>query len=56
MKKSGNLHYAYRHSSGESIALFDADFCPRPGFLLEPVPDPTETRPSASSSRHSTSE
>ncbi len=38
MKKSGNLHYAYRHSSGELIALFDADFCPRPGFLLELVP------------------
>jgi cellulose synthase (UDP-forming) len=38
MKKSGNLRYAYQHSSGEVIALFDADFCPRPDFLLELMP------------------
>jgi cellulose synthase (UDP-forming) len=38
MKKSGNLRHAYYHSSGEIVALFDADFCPRPDFLLELVP------------------
>jgi cellulose synthase/poly-beta-1,6-N-acetylglucosamine synthase-like glycosyltransferase len=38
MKKSGNLRHAYQRSSGEIVALFDADFCPRPDFLLELVP------------------
>jgi cellulose synthase (UDP-forming) len=38
MKKSGNLRYAYEHSSGELILLFDADFCPRPDMLRELVP------------------
>ena len=38
MKKSGNLLFAYQHSAGEVVALFDADFCPRPNFLLELLP------------------
>lgn len=38
MKKSGNLRYAYQHSSGDVIFLLDADFCPRPSVLLETVP------------------
>jgi cellulose synthase (UDP-forming) len=38
MKKAGNLLYGYQHSSGDLIAIFDADFCPRPDFLLELVP------------------
>jgi cellulose synthase (UDP-forming) len=38
MKKSGNLRHAYNHSSGEFVALFDADFCPRSDFLTELMP------------------
>jgi cellulose synthase (UDP-forming) len=38
MKKSGNLRYAYQNSSSDFVALFDADFCPRPDFLLELMP------------------
>jgi len=38
MKKAGNLLYGYNHSCGDIIAVFDADFCPRPDFLLELVP------------------
>ena len=38
MKKSGNLRFAYEHSGGELVLLFDADFCPRPDMLSEMVP------------------
>lgn len=38
MKKAGNLLYGYNRSSGDLIAIFDADFCPRTDFLLELVP------------------
>jgi cellulose synthase/poly-beta-1,6-N-acetylglucosamine synthase-like glycosyltransferase len=38
MKKAGNLQFAYERSAGEVITIFDADFCPRPDFLLELVP------------------
>jgi cellulose synthase (UDP-forming) len=38
MKKAGNLRYAYQNSSGEFIAIFDADFAPREDFLAETVP------------------
>jgi cellulose synthase (UDP-forming) len=38
MKKAGNLRHAYQHSSGEFIALFDADFAPREDFLAETLP------------------
>lgn len=38
LKKAGILRYAFRQTSGEFFAVFDADFCPRPDFLLETVP------------------
>ena len=38
LKKAGNLRYAFQQTSGELFAVFDADFCPRPDFLLETVP------------------
>ncbi|MGH9170389.1 MAG: glycosyltransferase family 2 protein [Acidimicrobiales bacterium] len=38
MKKSGNLKFAYENSAGELVALFDADFCPRPDMLFEILP------------------
>ena len=38
LKKAGNLRHAYSQTSGEFFAVFDADFCPRPDFLLETVP------------------
>jgi cellulose synthase (UDP-forming) len=37
-KKAGNLRYGYEHSSGEFIAIFDADFVPRFDFLKELLP------------------
>lgn len=37
-KKAGNLQYAYTRTSGEFILILDADFVPRPDFLLETVP------------------
>ncbi|CBJ28244.1 Cellulose synthase (UDP-forming), family GT2 [Ectocarpus siliculosus] len=45
LKKAGNLRNAFARTSGEAIAIFDADFCPRADFLKETVPylgeDPT---------------
>lgn len=38
LKKAGNLRYAFARTSGEAIAIFDADFCPRPDFLRETIP------------------
>lgn len=38
LKKAGNLRYAFTQTSGEAIAIFDADFCPRPDFLNETIP------------------
>ncbi|MCZ4500876.1 MAG: bcsA1 [Marmoricola sp.] len=38
MKKAGNLQYAYEHSSSDVIAIFDADFCPRPDYLMHLMP------------------
>jgi cellulose synthase (UDP-forming) len=38
LKKAGNLAFGYRHSDGEVIAVFDADFAPRPDYLRELVP------------------
>jgi cellulose synthase (UDP-forming) len=38
MRKSGNLNYAFGHTKGELIAVFDADFTPRRDYLLETVP------------------
>src|SRR5215213_1960119 len=44
LKKAGNLRYGFQHSRGDFIAIFDADFVPRPDFLCELAPymaDPT---------------
>jgi cellulose synthase/poly-beta-1,6-N-acetylglucosamine synthase-like glycosyltransferase len=44
LKKAGNLRYGFEHSFADFIAIFDADFVPRPDFLLELAPymdDPT---------------
>ena len=38
MKKAGNLQYALERTSGDHIAIFDADFCPRPDYLYHLVP------------------
>ncbi|CAN0411851.1 unnamed protein product, partial [Ascophyllum nodosum] len=38
LKKAGNLRHAFSRTSGEAIAIFDADFCPRSDFLSETVP------------------
>jgi cellulose synthase (UDP-forming) len=38
MKKAGNLAYAYNRTDGDVIAVFDADFCPRPDYLRHLVP------------------
>lgn len=38
LKKAGNLRYGFRHSTGEWIAIFDADFVPRPDYLYELLP------------------
>jgi cellulose synthase (UDP-forming) len=36
--KSGNLRYAFAHTRGEFFVVLDADFAPRPDFLLETLP------------------
>lgn len=38
LKKAGNLRHAFKKTTGELLAIFDADFCPRPDFLRETVP------------------
>lgn len=38
MKKAGNLRYGFSNSTSDLIAIFDADFAPRPDFLQELVP------------------
>jgi cellulose synthase (UDP-forming) len=43
-KKAGNLNYAFAHTRGEFVVIFDADFRPRADFLAELLPymdDPT---------------
>lgn len=35
LKKAGNLLYAFRQSSGDLIAIFDADFVPAADYLYE---------------------
>jgi cellulose synthase (UDP-forming) len=37
-KKAGNLKFGYEQSSGEFVLILDADFAPRPDFLLETLP------------------
>jgi cellulose synthase (UDP-forming) len=44
LKKAGNLRFGFEHSSNDVIAVFDADFVPRPDYLFELAPyldDPT---------------
>lgn len=36
--KAGNLNAALRQSDSPLVAVFDADMCPEPGFLLATVP------------------
>jgi cellulose synthase/poly-beta-1,6-N-acetylglucosamine synthase-like glycosyltransferase len=36
--KAGALEYGLKHSSDEFIAIFDADFVPRPDFLKKTIP------------------
>ncbi|NYD23906.1 glycosyltransferase family 2 protein [Kineococcus aurantiacus] len=38
LKKAGNLGHGYRVTDGDLIAVFDADFVPRPDYLHELVP------------------
>ncbi len=38
LKKAGNLRFGYEHSDGDLIAIFDADFVPRPDYLSELMP------------------
>jgi cellulose synthase (UDP-forming) len=38
LKKAGNLLHAFGVSGGDFIAIFDADFCPRPDYLRHLVP------------------
>lgn len=38
LKKAGNLRNAFAKTSGEFIAIFDADFCPRRDFFIETLP------------------
>jgi len=37
-KKAGNLNYAFGRTSAPFLAVFDADFRPRPDFLAETLP------------------
>ncbi|KAG8531810.1 uncharacterized protein KY384_003446 [Bacidia gigantensis] len=38
LKKAGNMRWAYARTTGDFFTVFDADFCPRPDFLLETIP------------------
>lgn len=38
MKKAGNLRHAFKITFAPFIAIFDADFCPRPEFLYDTMP------------------
>src|SRR5262249_27856824 len=35
LRKAGNLRYGFEQSTGDVIAVFDADFAPRPDFVHE---------------------
>ncbi|KAJ9131369.1 Cellulose synthase catalytic subunit [Pleurostoma richardsiae] len=39
LKKAGNLRWAFARTHGDFFTIFDADFCPRPDFLREIVPE-----------------
>ncbi|KUJ13836.1 nucleotide-diphospho-sugar transferase [Mollisia scopiformis] len=38
LKKAGNLRWAFSRTQGDFFTIFDADFCPRPDFLHELIP------------------
>lgn len=38
LKKAGNLRWTFARTSGDFFNIYDADFCPRPDFLLETIP------------------
>ena len=38
LKKAGNLRFGYERSRGDLIAVFDADFVPRPDYLAHLAP------------------
>jgi cellulose synthase/poly-beta-1,6-N-acetylglucosamine synthase-like glycosyltransferase len=42
LKKAGNLRYGYQNSSGDFIAIFDADFVPRPDYFHHLMPYTTD--------------
>lgn len=44
MKKAGNLKYAYLRTTGDFIAIFDADFSPHPEYLKELIPYMQESK------------
>lgn len=39
LKKAGNLRWTFARTEGDFFVIFDADFCPRPDFLLELMPE-----------------
>ncbi|MFC3300174.1 glycosyltransferase family 2 protein [Arthrobacter agilis] len=43
-KKAGNLQAAFEGTSSDHVVIFDADFVPRPDFLLELVPYMDDSR------------
>ena len=38
LRKAGNLRHAFAQTSSDFFTILDADFCPRPDFLLETMP------------------
>jgi len=39
LKKAGNLRWNFARTSGDYFVIYDADFCPRPDFLMEILPE-----------------
>jgi cellulose synthase/poly-beta-1,6-N-acetylglucosamine synthase-like glycosyltransferase len=39
LRKAGNLRWSFARTHAEFFSIFDADFCPRPDFLLELIPE-----------------
>ncbi len=52
-KKAGNLNYAFQHTRGEHVVIFDADFRPRADFLAETLPYMDDPRSGSSRPRSS---
>jgi cellulose synthase/poly-beta-1,6-N-acetylglucosamine synthase-like glycosyltransferase len=38
LRKAGNLRWRFTHTDGEFFVIYDADFCPRPDFFNEVIP------------------